>query len=268
MQTALSNVFRVAERFDQPINNAVDEIDAGIERWQNRMALERLSFSERYAIGRTDIGFLFAVNHSIAHGGVGAVVGGALEQLNFVLVRMRKAENAHRGGKFDGWTAGDDGSQQCFVKIQNLSGQNQKPMFISGVETVYPAEKWMPVSVWLQLVNVLNDFCAGELYLSAFDLSYKALFFPDKGKHEFMGIGRPVARHGIDRQVKGGPQVVDCVSDYQRPGIWNLSESFGNDQILVGLRPMFDDEPKWPVIHEFFDGAPKLVDMVLSPPNL
>src|ERR1019366_6713952 len=145
-----------------------------------------MSFSERYAIGQSDIGFLFRVgiHRPAAKPFEGAVIGKAFEQLDLVCVRMRNADCSDRIGKSDGWAAGNDGSQRCFVKINNLPGQNQKPMFILGVETEYPTEHWVPVSVWLERAYVLDDLCAGELYLSAFDLSLKPLFLPDKGEHE------------------------------------------------------------------------------------
>jgi hypothetical protein len=181
---------------------------------------------------------------------------------------MRKAEYADIVGPLDGGATRNDGSQRGFVKIQNLPGQNQKPMFISGVETTYPAENWVPVSVWLEPAYVLDDLCSGELYLSAFDLSVKPMLFPRKWKHQSVLIPSLVTGHAENGEIEGGPKIMDNISDYEGPFIRDRFISFGNDRILASLRPMLDDKPKGVILHEFFDLKPKLVDMLLGSPDL
>src|SRR5665213_637862 len=271
-KTALksSDVVRSSIDEKQSVDEPFDEIDTVLQRWNDRFALEGMSFSERYAIGQSDIGFLFRVgiHRSPTKPLEGTVVGKTLEQLDLICVRMRKADCPDRVGKSEGRTSGDDGSQRCLVKINNLPGKNQKPMFILGVESEYPAEHWVTVSVWLERVNKLDDLCAGELYLSAFDISLKPLLFPDKGKHEGMRIGRLVAGHTVNGEIKRGPKIVNDIADDKGPGIGNASISFGNDQILAGLRPVSENDPKWSILHEFFNCKPKFIDMLLSSPNL
>jgi hypothetical protein len=109
---------------------------------------------------------------------------------------------------------------------------------------------------------------SGEIYLSAFNLSHKVLFFPDEGKHQLVRMGRPIVGHAVNGEIKRRPEIVNGVPYHERPNVGNAPVSFGNDQILVSLRPMFDNDPKWPILHKFFDGAPKLVDMLLGSPNL
>jgi hypothetical protein len=52
-----------AESGNQLIDNAFDNVNTAVEHWNDRLALERLSLSERYAVGQLDIGFLFVVGH-------------------------------------------------------------------------------------------------------------------------------------------------------------------------------------------------------------
>jgi hypothetical protein len=264
-----SKVVGTAEIEEHLIDDSLNDINAVLQRWNDRRALERLSFSERYEIGQSDIGFLFMLAAGpVARPFSAGVVSRTLKQLDLILIRMRKANFPDAFRPPDGRITRDDGAQRCLVKIQNMPGKNQKPMFILGVETEYPAENWIPVSVWLERTNISDDVCAGELYLSASDLSLKPLLFADKGKHERVRVGRLIASHAVDREIKRGPKIVDNISDHQRPVIGERLISFGNDQILVGLRPMLDEDPEWAIMHEFFNVKPKLLDMLLGPPNL
>ena len=103
----------------------------------------------------------------------------------------------------------------------------------------------MSVSVRLERAYILDDLCAGELYLCAFDLIDKALLFPDKWKHKLMAIGGYDGGHCVDCEIQRGPKIVNGIANHERPCVGDGFISFRNDQILASLRPVFDNQPKW-----------------------
>ena len=120
--SGLSGVVQMAKVDEKLVYDSLDDIDTLPQHWNDVIPLKRLFLSERYAIGWADIGFLLSVSHVAVS--EGPIIGRPLEQLNFIRIRMRNPQYAHRGSKSNGKVAGNYGLQECFVKIQNLHGQN------------------------------------------------------------------------------------------------------------------------------------------------
>jgi hypothetical protein len=200
----LSNVSGAEKRLNEIGDGLLNRVRARARSFNDWIKFERLPFSERYAVGRLEIGFLFMVEAE-AEGVKCPVIAAAPRKQNiFLCLRVNKA---HDLAGLEGWSLGGSSEQliqHVFGEIYCLARKNEKAVFIAGIETVKPAEDFIPARIRLERAYQLNDICSGETYLSAFNSSLKAFRFSNEWEHEFERAGGLIVRHPVERHIQGG----------------------------------------------------------------
>jgi hypothetical protein len=261
----LPNVFGAEKRLDEIGDGLLDRVRARAQRFNDWVKFERLSFSERYAIGRLDICFLFEVG-THAQSVKGPVISiGPLKQGDLFCLRISKTDKVIGLQNGSAGCSGEPLIQHLFWKIYDLAGENEKAVFVAGIEAVKSAQNFIPARVRLERAYQLDDICSGEIYLGAFNSALKAFRFSDKGKHEFEGTGCLVVRHSIERHIEGGAEIVNGIANNERQFIGNRFVPFTNDGVPASIGLVLDDGSKRSLSHKGIDGRLKLADVIFGP---
>jgi hypothetical protein len=261
----LSNVSGAEKRLNEIGDGLLNRVRARAERFNDWVKFERLTFSERYAIGRLDICFLFEVG---AHAEMvkGSVVSvAALKQANLFCLRISKAHDLTGSQKQSFGRSGKPLIQHLFGKIYDLAAKNEKAVFIAGVEAMKSAQDFIPARIGLERVYQLDDICSGEIYLSAFNSVLKPLRFSHEREHEFEGAGGFIVRHSIERHIQGGAKVVNGITNNERQLIGDGFVPSANDGVLASFGLVLDDGSKRALGHKGIDGRLKLADVIFGP---
>jgi hypothetical protein len=261
----LSNVYGAEKRLNEIGDGLFSRIRARAQSFSDWVKFERPSFSERYAIGRLDICFLFEVG-AVAESVKDPVISvGTLKQNNLFCLRISKA---HKFTGIQDWSMGRSGEpliQHFFGKIYDLAGKNEKAMFIAGIEAVKSAQNFIPARIRLERAYQLDDICAGEIYLGAFNSVLKSFRFSNEGEHEFVGAGGVVMRHSIDSHIEGGAEIVNGIAHNERESIGNGFVPLANDGVLASIGLVLDDGSKRSLAHKGIDVRLKLEDVIFGP---
>jgi hypothetical protein len=245
----------------------LDRVRASTQHFNDRLELERLSFAERYAIGRLDVCFLLEVIGPTDGMEDAVVCPMPLKDRRYLCIRVKEAR--YLLGSESGGVRGvrEQFPQQVSGEICNLPRENQKAMFIAGIKPMQPAEYLIPARVGLQFAYRLDDICSGEMYLSAFDFSLKVFRLSNEWEHKFPWMCSPIAGHSVNGEIKSRAEVMDRISDNERPFLGNGFLAFTGDDILSGLWLMLDDQPIWSFLHERANFPIKVVDVIFGPLN-
>jgi hypothetical protein len=261
----LSSVPGAEKGFNEIGDGLLNRVRARAERFNDWVELERLTFSERYAIGRLDICLVFEVG-AHTEGVKGSVIGvAALKQSNLFCLRISKAHDFTGCQKGSLGRSGEPLIQHLFWEIYDLAGKNEKTVFVAGVEAVKPAQDFIPARIRLERLYQLDDICAGEIYLSAFDSVLKPFRFSNEREHEFEGTGGFIVRHSIERHIEGGAEVVNHIANNERQVIGNGFVPSANDGVFAGVGLVLDDGSKRSLSHKGIDGCLKLADVIFGP---
>jgi hypothetical protein len=243
----------------------LNRVRARAQSFNDWVKFERLPFSERYAVGGLEIGFLFMVGAE-ADGVKGSVIAAAaLKQNIFLCLRVKKA---HDLAGFEGWSlrgSGEQLIQHVFGEIHGLARKNEKAMFVAGVEAMKPTENFIPARIWLERAYQLDNVCSGEVYLSAFNSSAQGFWFSDEWEHQFERTGGLIVRHPIERHIQSGTEIVNGIADDKRHFIWNWFQPPTDDCECPRIGLVLDEKSKWSLRQKGVDGRLKLLDVILGP---
>jgi hypothetical protein len=264
----LSNVSGAEKRLDEIGDGLLNCVRARQQSFNDWIKFERLPFSERYAVGGLEIGFLFMIETE-TEGVKGPVIATAPRKQNiFLCLRVKKA---HDLTGFEGWSLGGSSEQliqHVFGEIYCLARKNEKAVFIAGIEAVKPAEDIIPARIRLQRAYQLNDICSGEIYLSALNSALKAFRFSNEWEDELEWAGGLIVRHPIECHIQGGTEIVNGVADDKRHFVRDWFQPPTDDCVRPSIGLVLDEKSKRSLRQKRVDGRLKLLDVIFGPLNL
>jgi hypothetical protein len=185
----LPNVFGAEKRLDEIGDGLLDRVRARAQRFNDWVKFERLSFSERYAIGRLDICFLFEVG-THAQSVKGPVISiGPLKQGDLFCLRISKTDKVIGLQNGSAGCSGEPLIQHLFWKIYDLAGENEKAVFVAGIEAVKSAQNFIPAGYgWSARINSTTYVPAKFTWVLLILLSRLSGFLT-KGNMSSKGLG-------------------------------------------------------------------------------
>jgi hypothetical protein len=247
---------------NQLANGALDLAGEFQQDVDHGLTIEGLTLTQAYREGWLDICYLVKVRHSPSLISGSALIGnlGEVNQCGVIRVKCQPA------GPYEG--KGKHFSQLSRAEGGSLPDQENEPVLVTIVECPNTPQVAVPCSVWFEVMDRFNDLFAGKPYLSIVNGAIKAFgSLPGEGKLDLMEFAFAYlgARHGIDGQVKGRPQIMDRVPDNKPKFIWNGFLCFDSGGGLPGLRLMVDEQREWFLGEKGFNSPVEVVDVVLGP---
>jgi hypothetical protein len=225
-----------------------DELSQVVERFDNRLTLERLSFCKHYRQNR----FGIAVKFDLA---------GRLRYAYFTT-----AENGKHA-------IGDRASTDSRVRNAN-TGQNDNgnyvDVFVENVQVVQEGDGVIPSIVRFDLVQDDVQYCRGsDLYFSTFDGRFHFLSRLPNGKADVFTWGFSRESYQFTRgDVQCAPEVVQRVSDDCLDSSRQFSSESEFSGVLSGLRIMLYPKVVEVQLEETVQDSVQLFDVLVGPLNL
>ncbi len=231
------------------LHNARYELRQLMQRWDDRLALENLSFVEKYIEGRIALLCDFDVGR-----GSYQVKFSAMSDGNCSKVKGISAFVGH-------------------INVSNRSNGNdwdQQPMFVHDVQIVHGIQDIIPSLVRLYRVNdKINDSRRRSLYFSTIDGCYKLIPVGLERKID-VSVGH-VASQGYDfagHEVEGGAEIVNSITHYQGDFAGHISGGLKLEDIQSVLRIFLDVKSIEVRIEKGLKDGIKLADVLIGPFDL
>jgi hypothetical protein len=232
------------------VNDARDDLRHLMQRWDDRLTFQNLSFVEKYLEGRLSVvldveitgcryGFEYSAlanNERHVDDSVSLVV------LSVYAIQLRDREKRY-----------------------------QQSMFIGNIELIEGAENIVPSRVRLYPIqNQIDDISASSLYASTINSTFK--FLPCLIERESRVFGRdsPGPNDNLaSHEVKGGSQVVDGVPNHQGNFLGNAFGHFKLEDIVSFISIFLDVKAvKVCLDKEGCKDRVKLLDVLIGPFDL
>ncbi len=146
--------------FNQNIHDIINHINTFTQRCNERLALERLSFTERYLEGGLEVCFFFPVASLPDKLSSLLPVGEAQTLFEDVAVfRARVSEDARAGERRPG--------EDCDLVtryVRHSARENQKPVLVADVEAMEPAEQFVRTRIRPDRAHRFGDLFSGDFY--------------------------------------------------------------------------------------------------------
>jgi hypothetical protein len=240
-------------------NDSKNKLRDLFKRWDNRLSLQGKSLLEQYIGGRlslvVDVDF-------IALGKCSAPTDRAIgvAELN------RHCAFDNEGARFVFYV---NARQRC-----NVEHWNEQFVFVENVEAVKSADRGIPSFVRLYDINYVFPEFAGDalMYYSTFASFYK--FLPRAVGLEWKAdvseiLGGTTHCYGVaDQQIECTSKIVDSVTNDGGRILGNGSQHPELQDVLSGIRIVFNDKFVEVSVNERLKNRVKLKDMLIGPFNL
>lgn len=245
---------RLDKSFIDCIDNARYDLRQLMQRWDDRLILEGLVFSEAYKEGRL-------------------TVTCDLQSREGARYRCHFASNLHNNPvKLKTWT--EPFSRQALKNnvpdFGDVEYWRKKDMLVLNVQVVQSVEGVIPSFVWFyRMDDAVNNLARNSLFYSAIDLAYK--FAPTFENWKFSPPTDVALRSADDitvSNIKCGAQVVDCVSNYELNALRRLSSELKIECKYTGLIVWLECESVEVRLDKFFNDSIQVVDVMIGPFDL
>ena len=231
-------------------DNAVNQLRQLSERWDNRLSLKGLVFSEAYSKGALK----YLADFDILWGG---------HSNNYQAVFQRLLNIAVSDGDVEAISFKDK-----IGYAHNVCYRNKELMFIRDIEIVETPEGVIPSCVWLHCPNQIQNICAGATYFHFLNSTFKAIFAFGYREIDTLDVAIVEANEITGEQVEGAPKVVNGIPNECRKIARNLFTNASDPSMHVGFRVVLNDDSIRLSVKESADFGLKVNDMAVGPFNL
>lgn len=238
------------------LDKALQEVRALRQRWDDRLTLKGLSLCKRYQ----NFGLELLADLEIVTSGqryelcavvkcAAPVMSSAPVHEDVPFIALRLVDCVHQPGN-----------------ITDIADWHQQAVLIQDVQVVDASQNLIPSTVRLERPDYVEDFGSGAVYMSLLDGRFKV--FRRLAKREVNGIGLAlIQNHEINGEmVKGGPEVMDGVTDNRGEPI---GESFaGVKHDGIAMRITLHDSHVRLAFNELLEDCVQVRDMAIGPFNL
>lgn len=258
-------VIGVQEGVHQQDDDILHRARALVEKSNDWVAGEGLSYAERYIKGWLEICFLFRLSGSdgkqpVGNGGIG---GGGCEHV--AVFRSCVPEKSLAG---DFYTAGEHGVDTVGGDFGCVARQDQELMLVSYIEPMKAFQYLMPARIRLQSAYRFDDLFAGELYLSAINGSFKSLRFAREREGDVIAARGSILGQSEHHKVKGGTEIVNRVPEDGGEVFWDGYLGFGRDGELAGFGIERLDQYERALLEKGIDLSAKVADVMFGARDL
>lgn len=149
----------------------------------------------------------------------------------------------------------------------NLTPNGQDELMLVGnIELMKSVEYVIPARIRLQSAEFLDDFFAGELYLSMRERTFKTVRLSAKRKLHVSGAGRVEGTDNVPRQViQSRPQIMNCIADDEGEIWWNGRIYVNAQGAHAGVGIILDEEFCLGFPIELIGARYEIFDVMLGP---
>lgn len=139
-------------------------------------------------------------------------------------------------------------------------------MLVGNIELMKRVEYVVPARIRLQSAEFLDDFFAGELYLSMRERTFKTVRLSAKRKLDVPGTGRIEWADDIPRQmIQRGSQIVNCIANDEGEMWWNGRIYVNAQGAHAGVGIILDEKFRLGFPVELLGERYKILDVMLGP---
>lgn len=251
---------RLENVFGENADDAFDEIDELLERWNDRLSIDNLALAKRYAEGRIEILFVWSSTE---------MLGASY----YVTVFQRVDGLLGREGQGDFWQRHPLNHQSDFPNRSCMGkpDRNDGGMLIENVQIVETPEGICPSRVWFQPLH--KTPCVGtgtsKIVWEQFFKSCLAGTYWEIGVLQNVFTRSAISnREGSGKIVEAGPEVMNDVANSASPIARDQLSVLDPIEALSRLRVFIDDDVVRLSREKGADFGPKLVKVLLGPVDL
>lgn len=231
------------------VDNACRQLAEFMHRVENRLAMERLGFCERYLKGGLEILADFDI-----------VCGGHTEQYHAVFNRAApEILNSNE------WPVVRHNAQIFDPDV--MQGRNQCLVFVGNVQVMNGSEKVVPSLVRLQRSDYLDDIFSGSVYMSFSNHVLKAINIVPEGEIDLIGTFTSTPHQFGCQQVKGRSQIMDYITNDSSERLRNLVPDAERPEVVRGVGFLLYDNAIRFRPYVVDDFVVKLNDVLFGPIN-
>ena len=209
---------RLREQSLSALDNAANIVRKTVEDNKNRISAER-SFLEQYCEGSAEVLFVWGQRESSP---TRQITGP-----RYYVASSAKAQII----KGNGWRKSVEILERKARDLKKLCGGQQQSVLIDNVDLIEFPKFEVPSTISLKRLEVVEGCGPGKMYASALNGGFKRVrivpFF-ENGEMDG-GFSKLFARVGNEmkgQKIKGGPKIVNSVTNNERELLWNGRLSF------------------------------------------